>query len=192
MTPAVVPPAPAVVPPATAAGLALRVAGVADADLLAGWMSAAHLASTWHQDWPAARWAEELAEQLGGTRSTPVLASRDGVDVGYLELYRVAEDELGRHYRHGAADLGVHVALGPVAETGRGLGRRLLAGVATGLLAAHPACRRVVAEPDVVNLASRAAFRAAGFTEVGEVALPGKTAALTVHPRTPTDLEDLL
>lgn len=178
--------------PAPAHGWTFRAANVLDAGLVAEWMTQEHVASTWHQDWSQHCWEIELARQLHGRHSVPVLAAHEGTELAYLELYRVPADVLSAYYRHDEHDLGVHVALGELGDTGRGLGRGLLRTVATGLLAAHPECRRVVAEPDVCNLASRAAFGAAGFTEVGEVRLAGKTAALTVHPRTPNDLENLL
>ena len=71
----------------------------------------------------------------------------------------------------------------------KGLGRRLLRGVADALLRADPACQRVVAEPDVENTPSVRAFAAAGFVQQGELQLPDKTALLMVRPRTMQESE---
>lgn len=48
---------------------------------------------------------------------------------------------------------------------------------------ADPAVRRVVVEPDVRNDAIRAKNLGAGFTELREIPMPGKTAMLSVCPR---------
>ncbi|MFB9429707.1 GNAT family N-acetyltransferase [Streptoalloteichus tenebrarius] len=159
-----------------------------DLELVHRWMRAPHVAAFWRQAWPRGRWAEELAAQRAGDHSLPCLVALDGEPVAYLEVYRVVRDRLAGHYPHHPHDIGVHVAVGELGRTGRGLGRALLRAVARGLLDADPACRRVVAEPDVGNGPSIRAFLAAGFVAGGVVRLPDKTAELLVHPRTEEDL----
>ncbi|SHG13829.1 GNAT family N-acetyltransferase [Streptoalloteichus hindustanus] len=179
------PPLPRLAPPWSAR--AARPEG-GDLELVHRWMLAPHVAAFWQQAWPLPRWAAELAGQLAGVHSLPCLVSLDDDPVAYLEVYRVAMDQLAGRYPHRPHDLGVHVAVGELGRTGRGLGRALLREVAQGLLAADPACARVVAEPDVGNGPSIRAFLAAGFVAVGEVRLPDKTAVLLVYPRTEEDL----
>lgn len=178
------PPLPVVAPPWT-----VRVAGQdgPDVALVTRWMAAPQVEEFWHQAWPAGRWATEIAGQRAGAHSLPCLAARDGEPVAYLELYRVARDVLAGRYPDHPHDLGVHIAVDPD-RLGRGLGRSLLRAVADGLLAADPDCRRVIAEPDAGNDPSLRAFAAAGFRHCGELALPDKTAALVVRPRTEEDL----
>lgn len=154
-----------------------------DLDLVHGWMHSEHVAPNWNQAWTRKRWREELATQLAGQRSLPCLVFDGRHPVAYLELYRVARDVLGRCYPHHPHDLGVHIAIGDPQRIGRGLGSRLLRQVAQGLLAADPRCRRVVAEPDVHNGRSVAAFGKAGYVREGEVGLPDKNAALVVFER---------
>ncbi|WP_433871714.1 GNAT family N-acetyltransferase [Saccharopolyspora sp. CA-218241] len=154
-----------------------------DAELVHRWMNAEHVAVNWKQAWPLERWRQELADQLGGDHSLPCVVSRDGRDLGYLELYRVRRDKLAHCYSGGDRDLGVHIAIGEPDAIGRGVGSGLLRAVAEGLLAADPACARVVAEPDVHNGASVAAFGKAGFVRSREVGLPGKNSALMVFAR---------
>ncbi|AOS62786.1 GNAT family N-acetyltransferase [Actinoalloteichus hymeniacidonis] len=155
----------------------------ADLTLLHEWMNREHVAAFWHQDWSRQRWIEELTTQAAGDHSRPVLLSHEGAPLAYLEVYRVIRDRLAACYPVRPHDLGVHVAIGELQATGRGLGRALLREVALGLLRADPACDRVVAEPDISNAPSVRAFEAAGFHNHGRITLSDKTAALLIHPR---------
>ncbi|HEX8870181.1 MAG TPA: GNAT family N-acetyltransferase, partial [Lentzea sp.] len=172
------PPLPVLPPPWT-----VRPLSPDDADLVADWMSKPHVAAAWDQAWSREQWAEEIARQLAGDHSLPCVALHDGRPLAYLEIYRVVRDRLAAHYPAGRFDLGVHVAIGEPHDIGRGLGSALLRAVADGLLAAEPECSQVVAEPNVVNLASQRAFRNAGFLHAGEVVFPHKKAALLIRSR---------
>ena len=55
-----------------------------------------------------------------------------------------------------------------------------------------PAVRRVLVEPDVRNERIRAINRWAGFREVGEAPLPGKTACVSVLERPAARHDDAL
>lgn len=147
------------------------------------WMSAPHVAEHWGQDWGLVAWSAEVARQLADDHSRPFTVWLDGGPLAYVEVYRVARDVVARHVTVGAADLGVHLALGDPARTGKGLGRRLLAAVAEGLLAADPACGAVWGDPAAGHAAARRAFLAAGFAAHGEVDLGHKVAALVVRRR---------
>ncbi|MDN3294314.1 GNAT family N-acetyltransferase [Streptomyces ficellus] len=160
----------------------------ADLDLVHGWMQSPHIDAFWHQAWPRERWYEEIAGHLAGDAILPVLVDLDGRPLAYIEVYRVIRDRLAGHYAELPHDLGVHIAIGEESRTRQGLGRALLRALAEGLLAADPACTRVVAEPDVTNGPSLKAFTAAGFRPAGEVVFPDKTAALLIHPRREEDM----
>lgn len=160
----------------------------ADLDLVHGWMQSPHIDAFWHQAWPRERWYEEIAGHLAGDAILPVLIDLDGRPLAYIEVYRVMRDRLAGHYPDLPHDLGVHIAIGESGRTGKGLGRALLRALAEGLLAADPACTRVVAEPDVTNAPSLRAFEAAGFRPAGKVVFPDKTGALLIHPRTEEDM----
>lgn len=161
-------------------GLRLLRPGSADAALLVGWMAQPHVERFWEQSWPAQRWDQHLRAQLSGAYSRPLLVLFEGVPFAYAEIYRVARDVLGRVYPAGAHDLGVHLAIGEVASTGKGLGRKMTRVLVEALFVADPACERVVAEPDARNEPARKMFTAAGFRLEAEVRLPHKTAALMV------------
>jgi RimJ/RimL family protein N-acetyltransferase len=151
--------------------------------LVAGWMAEPHVAAFWRQDWPEAVWADEVRRQRAGTHSRPWVVSLDGAPVAYVEVYRVACDVIALHHPVAPHDLGVHIAVGDPVRVGRGLGRRLLADVAEALLAADPACGRVLGDPEATHDVARRAFAAAGFVPVREVDLPHKRAALMARDR---------
>lgn len=160
-----------------------------DLELVHRWMHAPHVAAFWKQAWPRQRWRAELVRQRRGDHCRPCLISgMDGQPMAYLEVYRVVRDRLAGHYGQRPHDLGVHLAIGELGHTSRGLGRALLGAVAQGLLDADPQCTRVVAEPDAGNIPSLRAFSAAGFRAAGQITLPDKTAALLVFPRSPGDM----
>lgn len=154
-----------------------------DLDLVHRWMHAPHVVPFWQQAWPRKQVASYLADQLAGGTSRPCVGSLAGEPVSYWEIYRPVAEPVGAVYPAEPTDLGVHVLIGDAAMTGQGLGSALLAVVRDGLFAADPACQRVIAEPDVRNVASVRAFRNSGFTQVAEVSLPDKTAALMVARR---------
>lgn len=162
----------------------LRVASTdGDLELIHRWMIQPHVEKYWHQAWTPRRWRAELDTQLAGAHSRPYVVALDGVDVAYVEIYRVARDGLADYVSHQPHDLGVHIAIGDRDRTGRGLGRALLAALAEGLLAADPECERVIAEPDRENAPSVTAFEIAGFSRGQEVTLPDKTAVVMSYQR---------
>lgn len=171
---------------ATAAG-AFRLRPVhlpADLPLLAGWMNDPAVARYWNLDGPPETTEAHVRAQLdGAAQSVPCLGLLDDRPVGYWEVYRADLDPLALHYPARPQDIGLHLLLGPADTRGRGLGSTLLDALADRVLRARPACTRVVAEPDVRNTASLAAFRRAGFRRAAELRLPDKRAALMVRDR---------
>ncbi|MCX5203766.1 acetyltransferase [Streptomyces sp. NBC_00237] len=156
----------------------------ADLPLLTRWMNDPAVAAFWELAGPEEVTAAHLRPQLEGDgRSVPCLGVLDGVPMSYWEIYRADLDPLARHYPARPHDTGVHLLLGPVADRGRGLGTLLLRAVADLVLDHRPACSRVVAEPDLRNTPSVAAFLGAGFRLTAEVDLPGKRAALMIRDR---------
>ncbi|MEJ2861369.1 GNAT family N-acetyltransferase [Actinomycetospora flava] len=169
--------------PVLASPWSLRLAGSDDVATVHAWMRRPHVARRWDQAWTRERWDAEIAGQLAGSHSRPCLVSRAGVDVAYVEIYRAVRDSLSDHYDAGRHDLGLHLAIGEEARTGDGLGSTLLALLAEGLFDADPGCRRVVLEPEHGNAPMHRALAKAGFSAVGAVDLPHKTALLHVRER---------
>ncbi|WP_405882955.1 acetyltransferase [Streptomyces sp. NBC_01136] len=160
-----------------------------DLPLIVRWMNDPAVAAFWELAGPESVAEEHLRRQLGGDgRSVPCLGVLDGTPMSYWEIYRADLDLLARHYPARPHDTGIHLLIGGVPDRGRGLGSALLRAVADLVLDRRPGCARVVAEPDLRNTPSVAAFLSAGFRFSAEVDLPGKRAALMVRDRALRDL----
>ena len=107
--------------------------------------------------------------------------SHEDRPLAYLEVYRTPRDVVGRHYDADPYDLGIHLAIGELGNTGRGLGRALVTAVALGLSAADPRVRKVLADPDERHRIARRMFDAAGFASLGVRDLGHKRAALVFY-----------
>ncbi|MFD8816950.1 GNAT family N-acetyltransferase [Streptomyces sp. NPDC059627] len=155
-----------------------------DLPIISGWMNDPAVAAFWQLAESRAQTEDHLRAQLAGDgRSVPCLGMLDGVPMSYWEIYRADLDPLARRYPARPHDTGVHLLVGNVADRGRGLGSALLRAVADLVFERRPACARVVAEPDLHNTPSVAAFLNAGFRYAAEVDLPGKRAALMIRDR---------
>ncbi|MFF9287401.1 GNAT family N-acetyltransferase [Streptomyces griseosporeus] len=155
-----------------------------DLPLLVRWMNDPAVAAFWELAGPAAVTEQHVRAQLDGDgHSVPCLGVLDGTPMSYWELYRADLDPLARHYPARPDDTGIHLLIGGPADRGRGLGGTLIRAVADLVLDHRPACTRVVAEPDVRNTPSVAAFLTAGFRFAAEAELPGKRAALMIRDR---------
>ncbi|MFI9644740.1 GNAT family N-acetyltransferase [Streptomyces sp. NPDC052040] len=155
-----------------------------DLRLLARWMNDPTVAVFWQLAGDESVTGRHVRAQLAGDgRSVPCLGVLDGTPMSYWEVYRADLDPLARHYPARPHDIGIHLLIGEVSARGRGLGSALLRAVADLALDRRPACARVVAEPDLRNTPSIAAFLGAGFRLSAEVDLPGKRAALMIRDR---------
>ncbi|WP_420711850.1 GNAT family N-acetyltransferase [Streptomyces sp. MMG1533] len=155
-----------------------------DLSLVSRWMNDPAVADFWELAGPQSVTEDHLLAQLvGDGRSVPCLGVLEGTPMSYWEIYRADLDPLARHYPARPHDTGIHLFIGGIADRGRGLGGTLLRAVADLVLDKRSACTRVVAEPDLRNIPSIAAFLSAGFGFVAEVDLPTKQAALMVRDR---------
>jgi len=155
-----------------------------DLPLIAGWMNDPAVTAFWDLGGDASVTERHLRTQLAGDgRSVPCLGVLDRTPMSYWEIYRADLDPLARHCPARPHDTGIHILIGGVADRGRGLGSALLRSVADLILDRRPSCARVIAEPDLRNTPSIAAFLSAGFWYSAEVDLPDKRAALMVRDR---------
>ena len=150
-----------------------------DLALLHRWMNDPVVDEYWQLAGGQGRVADYLAEQRGLPHTRGFVGRLSGRAIGYWEVYRAAEDRLGRYYSAEPEDLGVHLLIGEADCRGIGLGAVLLGALADALQRDH-GCR-VVAEPDERNAPSIKAFAKAGFRRVATIALPEKNAALMVR-----------
>ncbi|EGD54954.1 GNAT family N-acetyltransferase [Gordonia neofelifaecis] len=139
-----------------------------DPALLEEWFARPHLVDTWDQDWSAQRWRDDSAYRLAGDYSRPIIFSHNGVDVGYLEIYRVARDEIARLYAVDPHDLGLHIATADTRLLGRGVVSEFLRDLAGELFAADPRCPRIAVEPASTNAPMRRALTKRGWRDVGD------------------------
>ncbi|MER5429084.1 GNAT family N-acetyltransferase [Streptomyces sp. NPDC002588] len=153
------------------------------------WMNDPAVAVYWELAGPRSVTERHLRRQLTADHhSVPCLGLLEGTPMSYWEIYRADLGPLARHYPARPHDIGIHLLIGDATARGRGLGGRLLRAVADLVLDRRPACSRVLAEPDLRNIPSIAAFLAAGFRFSAEVDLPDKRAALMIRERNPCDL----
>jgi acetyl CoA:N6-hydroxylysine acetyl transferase len=154
-----------------------------DLELVHGWMHQPHVVPFWQLDVHRAELAGYLETVAGHAHQQPLIGCVDGVPVSYWEVYWAARDPLADHYPAEDHDQGVHLLVGPLELTGRGLGRRLLDAVVGWQLAREPRTRRIVAEPDIRNARMIHVFERCGFVREADVELPEKRAALMVRHR---------
>ncbi|MYR40953.1 GNAT family N-acetyltransferase [Streptomyces sp. SID5910] len=155
-----------------------------DAALIGRWMNDPAVAAFWELAGPQSVTEDHLRTQLTGDgRSVPCLGLLEGTPMSYWEVYRADLDPLARHCPVRPHDTGLHLLVGDAADRGRGLGTTLIRAVAGLVLTRRTRCTRVLAEPDLRNTPSVAAFRKAGFELAAEIDLPGKRAALMVRER---------
>ncbi|MEV0259750.1 GNAT family N-acetyltransferase [Streptomyces sp. NPDC050617] len=160
-----------------------------DLRLLTGWMNDPAVAAFWELAGPAETTAAHVRSQLDGDgRSVPCLGVLAGAPMSYWEVYRADLDPVARYYPARPHDTGLHLLIGAVAQRGRGLGTTLLRAVADHVLDHRPSCARIIAEPDLRNTPSVAAFLGAGFRFSAELELPGKRAALMIRDRSLCDV----
>lgn len=160
-----------------------------DLPLVSRWMNDPAVAEFWEMAGPETVTEDHLRAQCAGDgRSVPCLGVLAGTPMSYWEIYRADLDPLARHYPARPHDTGIHLLIGAVADRGRGLGSTLLRAVADLALDRRPSCARVIAEPDIRNIPSIAAFLSAGFRFSAEVELPAKRAALMVRDRSLRDV----
>lgn len=157
--------------------------------LLHRWMNDPSVAAFWKLAGPVEVTARHVRAQLEAGHSVPCFGVLDGMRMSYWEVYRADRDPLAGYYRARPYDTGVHLLLGG-GDRGRGLGSLLIRAVSDLVFDNCAPCGRVLAEPDVHNVPSVAAFLNAGFHFQEELALPDKRAALMVRERALRDSGD--
>nr|WP_309141727.1 GNAT family N-acetyltransferase [Streptomyces griseicoloratus] len=155
-----------------------------DLTLISRWMNDPAVSAFWELTGPQSVTEHHVRAQLTGDgRSVPCIGVLDGVPMSYWEIYRADLDPLARYYPARPHDTGIHLLIGDVADRGRGLGATLIRAVADLVFDKRSTCSRVLAEPDLRNTPSIAAFLSAGFRFSAEADLPAKRAALMVRDR---------
>ncbi len=149
-----------------------------DAAMISEWMNRPHLVEAWESDWPEDRWRGYLAAQRAGSYSRPLVCSRHGEDLGYLEVYRAAKDSIAPRYDADPYDLGLHAAIADLRIVNRGFGPLLLPRVTKSLFELEPRCGRIMFDPDHRNTGARRLCEFAGCEFLGEHDMANRRMAL--------------
>lgn len=154
-----------------------------DLDLLHAWVT--HPRSVYWMMQDASR--DDVRAEYAGIVADPHhdawLGRVDGRPAFLAETYDPAHSPLADLPELAPGDLGMHVLVAPPEGAPvRGLTTEVFDVVMTHCFA-DPSVRRVVVEPDARNDKIRAKNVAAGFVELREIPLPGKTAMLSVCTR---------
>ena len=125
----------------------------------------------------------EYGDIVANPHHDAFLGRADGRPAFLVETYDPRWSALADLPELEPGDLGMHVMIGPPeGEPLPGYTSQVFAAVLEHCFA-DPAVRRVVVEPDVDNAAIRVKNIDAGFVELREVPVPGKTAMLSVCTR---------
>lgn len=166
----------------------------ADAEMITEWMNRPHLAGLWSRDNSVTWWREHLSNQLAGWYSRPYVVSLAGQDIGYVELFRVAQDVVGTVYEADPYDVGVHGAIADPANIRKGIGELVFRHIVATMFSAEPQCRRIIGDSELNDDAPGRRFdQRMGAVFIGEpyVAQWGYRIALSVWPRSPEDIPRL-
>lgn len=117
-----------------------------------------------------------------------MVASLDGIDRGYLELYRAAKDSIATRYEYDPHDLGLHVAVADLDYLSQGHVSYLLPHLLVSIFNLEPQCRRIMFDPDHRNVLARKFCERGGCVFLGEHDMSNRRMALYVLPRAPDDV----
>ena len=126
------------------------------------------------------------ARATEGDYSRPFVASLDGQDHGYVELYRAAKDSIATIYECDPYDLGLHAAIADLELMSKGIAQFLLPHCVASVLNAEPQCRRIMFDPDHRNKTARRFCEAGGCVFLGEHDMSNRRMALYACPAPPT------
>ena len=151
--------------------------------LLHGWVTHPRSKFWMMQDATLDDVRREYGDIVANPHHDAFLGRADGRPAFLVETYDPHRSALADLPELEPGDLGMHVLIGPPeGEPLPGYTTQVFAAVLEHCFA-DPTVRRIVVEPDVGNAAIRAKNIDAGFVELREVPLPGKTAMLSVCTR---------
>ncbi|MBO4207697.1 GNAT family N-acetyltransferase [Micromonospora echinofusca] len=153
-----------------------------DAPLLHGWVTHPRAAFWLMQDADVTRVADEYRRIAAHPHHDAFVGLWQDRPAFLVERYDPAHVELAGLYDAADGDVGMHFLCAPTDRPVHGFTRAVITTVLAWLFD-DPAVRRVVVEPDVRNRAVHALNAAVGFTVVGPLAKPEKTALLSVCTR---------
>lgn len=154
----------------------------ADAQLLHAWVTHPKAVFWAMQDADVAQVAEEYRRITEHPHHDAYIGLWRGRPTFLVERYDPAHVELVGRYDVQEGDTGMHFLCVPADTPVHGFTRAVITTVMAWIFS-DPTVRRVVVEPDVRNTAVHALNAAVGFEVVGTIALPNKTALLSICTR---------
>ncbi|WP_085266540.1 GNAT family N-acetyltransferase [Mycolicibacter longobardus] len=162
-----------------------------DAEMISEWMNRPHLAATWGYDYPPDQWRRHLEVQFEGTYSRPYIYNLNGEPLGYMELFRVAKDDLATVYDALPYDVGLHGAMADANMVEKGHGKNIFGPLVRSIFEAEPECRRVIGDANAgAGSYGRRFWERRGGVFLGEhyMAKWDQNIVLFAWPRTPADI----
>jgi acetyl CoA:N6-hydroxylysine acetyl transferase len=153
-----------------------------DVEMIHGWMGEDHVHPFWNLNISLAKFREHLGKALKDEHQTLYLGFLDDIAMSYWEAYRVKGDVLEKAYESAAYDQGVHLLIGDKEFLGKGYSLPLLREMVRYQFQEKRTVK-VMAEPDIRNEKMINVFTKCGFTSIGPIELPDKTAMLMACAR---------
>lgn len=161
-----------------------------DAAMISEWMNRPHLADTWDYAYPADEWQRHLEIQFEGNYSRPYIWLLDGEPLGYMELYRAAQDDIATVYDAHPHDVGLHGAMADANTVEKGHGANIFGPLVSSIFRADPQCRRIIGDAHAAGSYGRRFWERRGGIFLGEHYMSkwDQHIALFAWPRNPEDL----
>ncbi|OBK81248.1 siderophore biosynthesis protein [Mycolicibacter heraklionensis] len=162
-----------------------------DPEMISEWMNRPHLAETWGYAYPPDEWRRHLQTQFDGAYSRPYIWLLHGEPLGYMELFRVAKDDLATVYDALPYDVGLHGAMADAAAVEKGHGKNIFGPLVSSIFAAEPECRRIIGDTNAgAGSYGRRFWERRGGVFLGEhyMAKWDQNIALFAWLRTPEDM----
>lgn len=148
-----------------------------DLDCLHEWLHHPHTIPNWQLNKTKPELHEHFKQGLADTHQALFIASIDGQELAYAELYYAPQDRLADFCKVEAGDYGLHLLIGPPEAIGKGHSEALLCAL-TDYLFQYEQAKRVLVEPNHKVVQFSILERKLGFANLGLVKLPEKTAVL--------------
>jgi len=148
-----------------------------DFALMKRWLEADHVIPWWGPSPPLAEVSAKYLRYINGEQQVdPYVILVDGRPIGYIQTFRVAHWPAywppGKPYTAEPDAAGTDLLIDEKALIGRGLGSEVIRQFVHEVVFAAPEVPACYADPAADNMASLAAFRNAGFVDIGPIEAP--------------------
>ncbi|EAR55204.1 N(6)-hydroxylysine O-acetyltransferase [Photobacterium sp. SKA34] len=154
-----------------------------DTKLFTKWMNNPRVANFWEQAWPEEKQAEYINKQLRDPHILPLVAEFDDNAFGYIELYWVSEDRLGKYYGVHPFDRGIHLLVGEEKFRGAMFFDSWMRAISHYIFLDDCRTKRIVLEPRNDNHRLFNRISQVGYKKLFEFDFPHKRSALLMLNR---------